>query len=80
MEPTEIKLPDPKPCFKLSDQRTPGAVNAVRFNSSGQYSMTAGADKVVKLWNTDTGRLVKQYTGHGHELLCLDVYVYHSSR
>ncbi|KAG5451180.1 hypothetical protein CSKR_102645 [Clonorchis sinensis] len=44
------------------------AVRAARFNSDGQYCVTAGGDKTIKLWNPYRGRLLKTYTGHGGEV------------
>ncbi|TGZ57819.1 hypothetical protein CRM22_009867 [Opisthorchis felineus] len=44
------------------------AVRAARFNSDGQYCVTAGGDKTIKLWNPYKGRLLKTYTGHGGEV------------
>lgn len=48
-----------------------GPVNVVRYNNDGQYCMTGGHDKTVKLWNPNTGKLIKIYTGHGWEVLSL---------
>jgi len=45
-----------------------GAVNAVRFNASGQYCATAGVDKAVRLWNPHRPLLLKTYSGHGYEV------------
>ena len=44
------------------------AVMAVRFTHTGAYALTAGRDRVVKLWNPKTGLCVKTYTGHGLEV------------
>ncbi|KER20849.1 hypothetical protein T265_10694 [Opisthorchis viverrini] len=44
------------------------AVRAARFNSDGQYCVTAGGDKTIKLWNPYKDRLLKTYTGHGGEV------------
>ncbi|GFV62148.1 WD repeat domain-containing protein 83 [Trichonephila clavipes] len=46
-----------------------GAVRAVRFNVDGNYCMTAGADKSVKLWNPYKQVLLQTYMGHGYEVL-----------
>ena len=56
-----------------------GPVNAVTFNSTGRYALTAGADKIITLWNPfrsapqndeSTGALViHQFAGHGYEVV-----------
>jgi len=46
-----------------------GAVRAVRFNVDGDYCITCGSDKSVKLWNPYRGSLLKTYSGHGYEVL-----------
>lgn len=45
-----------------------GSVNAVRFNTTGQYCVSAGADRTVCLWNPKKQLLIKSYTGHGYEV------------
>ncbi|KAG2470426.1 WD repeat domain-containing protein 83 [Polypterus senegalus] len=49
-----------------------GAVRAVRFNVDGNYCLTCGSDKSLKLWNPYRGILLKSYTGHGYEVLDAD--------
>ena len=46
-----------------------GAVRAVRFNFDGNYCLTCGSDKLLKLWNPHKGGLLKTYSGHGYEVL-----------
>lgn len=46
-----------------------GAVRAVRFNVDGNYCMTCGSDKSLKLWNPHQGLLLRTYTGHSYEVL-----------
>jgi WD40 repeat protein len=41
-----------------------GAINGIAFSPDGQHIASASGDKTVKLWETATGRLVRQYTGH----------------
>ena len=41
----------------------------------GNYCLTCGSDKTVKLWNPHTGLLLKTYVGHGQEVLDTDRYV-----
>lgn len=65
-----------------------GPVRAVRFNSkclyiiccflllkfteNGNYCLTCGSDKTVKLWNPHRQLLIKSYSGHGLEVLDAD--------
>lgn len=46
-----------------------GAVRAVRFNVDGNYCITCGSDKTLKLWNPYTTVLLQTYSGHGYEVL-----------
>ncbi|KAI8618250.1 WD40-repeat-containing domain protein [Chytriomyces sp. MP71] len=50
-----------------------GAVNVAVFNSNGEYVATGGADRTVKLWNPRSGLCVKTYSGHGYEVLDIDI-------
>ena len=45
-----------------------GAVLAVRFNRDGNYCLSCGKDRTVRLWNPHTGALVKTYKSHGREV------------
>uniref|UniRef100_A0A3Q2YSW4 WD repeat domain-containing protein 83 n=1 Tax=Hippocampus comes TaxID=109280 RepID=A0A3Q2YSW4_HIPCM len=49
-----------------------GAVRAVRFNVDGQYVISCGGDKSLKLWSGSRGTLLKTYSGHGYEVLDAD--------
>lgn len=46
-----------------------GPVRAVRFNVNGNYCLTCGNDKLLKLWNPYSGVELKSYGGHGYEVL-----------
>ncbi|NWS64713.1 WDR83 protein, partial [Chunga burmeisteri] len=46
-----------------------GAVRAVRFNVDGNYCLTCGSDKSLKLWNPHKGTALRTYQGHGYEVL-----------
>lgn len=46
-----------------------GAVRAVRYNVDGNYCLSCGSDKTLKLWNPTKGILLKTYSGHGYEVL-----------
>ena len=42
------------------------------FAADGNYCLTCGSNKSVRLWNPYTGTLVKEYNGHGYEVLGAD--------
>ncbi|XP_015791163.1 WD repeat domain-containing protein 83 isoform X3 [Tetranychus urticae] len=46
-----------------------GAIRAVRFNVDGDYCITCGSDKSIKLWNPRKSLLLKTYSGHGYEVM-----------
>ena len=46
-----------------------GAVRAVRWNVDGNYMLTCGSDKSMKLWNPKRKAMLKSYSGHGNEVL-----------
>ncbi|KAG7539215.1 WD40 repeat [Arabidopsis suecica] len=50
-----------------------GAVLAARFNGDGNYALTCGKDRTIRLWNPHRGILIKTYKSHGREVR--DVHV-----
>ena len=52
--------------FELSGHR--GAVLQCVFTAKGNYALSAGADRTVRLWNPRTGTAVKEYEVHGKEV------------
>ncbi|KAI8967291.1 WD40-repeat-containing domain protein [Mycotypha africana] len=50
-----------------------GPVNDVCYNKSGQYCLSAGRDRSIRLWNPETGLLIHTYNGHGRDVLGLAV-------
>ena len=55
-----------------------GAVRAVRFNTDGDYVITCGSNKTIRLWtsviskelnNQKRPKLLTTYAGHGNEVL-----------
>lgn len=55
-----------------------GAIRAVRFNKNGNYCITCGADKTVKLWNPFKQLKLQTYSGHSQEVLDADCSQDHS--
>lgn len=51
----------------------PATVNVATLNHGGQYLLTAGSDRLIRLWNVQKGTLVKEYAGHGYEVLGITV-------
>lgn len=50
-----------------------GAVLAVRFNGDGNYCLSCGKDRTLRLWNPHRGIHIKTYKSHGREVR--DVHV-----
>ncbi len=46
-----------------------GAVRSVRYNVDGDYVLSSGSNKTVKLWNPNTQKCLKTYSGHGYEVM-----------
>ncbi|OQR72633.1 WD repeat domain-containing protein 83-like [Tropilaelaps mercedesae] len=49
-----------------------GAVRAVRYNVDGNYALTAGSDRTVKLWNptkASPNESLQTFVGHGLDVL-----------
>jgi len=41
-----------------------GPVLCCRFNTEGNYALTGGSDRSIRLWNPHKGTAIKTYTGH----------------
>lgn len=50
-----------------------GAVLAARFNANGEYCLSCGKDRTIRLWNPHRGIHIKTYKSHGREVR--DVHV-----
>lgn len=50
-----------------------GGVLAVRFNSDGNYCLSCGKDRTLRLWNPHRSTHIKTYKAHGREVR--DVHV-----
>ncbi|CAJ0910675.1 16777_t:CDS:2 [Entrophospora sp. SA101] len=44
-----------------------------KYNSTGEYVLSAGQDKLIRLWNPETGLNIKTYSGHGKEILDISI-------
>lgn len=55
-----------------------GLVHVATYNHGAQYVLTGGQDRVVRLWSASSGNLIKDYPGHGYEILGIAVFVQHS--
>jgi WD40 repeat protein len=43
-------------------------INSVRFSVDGQFIVSGGEDKTVRLWSVATGRLIRLFRGHSGEV------------
>lgn len=50
-----------------------GPVNDICYNVNGQYCLSGGKDRSVRLWNAKTGFLVHTYNGHARDVLGIAV-------
>ncbi len=48
------------------------AVTSVAFSPDGKFAATGSSDKSVKLWETSTGREIRSFMGHTHDVRYLD--------
>ena len=46
-----------------------GAVMCVSFNKDGNYCLSGGQDRSVRLWNPTKGTIIKTYNAHAHVVL-----------
>ena len=55
----------------------PSEVYCVKFNNKGDYLMSGHADRIIRLWNTQKGSFVSEFSGaHNREIfdiaICAD--------
>jgi WD40 repeat protein len=51
----------------------PNAVNAVKFTPDGKYLVTGGDVRIPKLWDSETGELVKEFQMHSSGISDIDI-------
>ncbi|KAI9251943.1 WD40-repeat-containing domain protein [Phascolomyces articulosus] len=56
-----------------------GPVSQVCYNKSGQYCVSGGRDRTVRLWNPATGMELHSYNGHGRDVLGLMITLFYRS-
>src|SRR5262249_60551440 len=49
----------------------PGKVHVVAFAPDGRHLLSGGEDKVVRLWDAETGKELRNYTGHTAAVTCV---------
>ncbi|KAG0351308.1 hypothetical protein BG005_009225 [Podila minutissima] len=52
---------------------TGSQINICCYNTTGEYILTGGVDRTVRLWNPETRFCIKSYEAHGWEVLDLAV-------
>ncbi len=57
--------------FKTREQVGRWAVNCVSFSPDGQRIVSGSADKMVKLWDANTGEELKTFKGHSLSVQCV---------
>ncbi|KAI8444473.1 mitogen-activated protein kinase organizer 1 [Phakopsora pachyrhizi] len=50
-----------------------GIVHISTYNHGAAYILTGCQDRSIRLWNAQTGRLIKRYEGHSYEVLGITV-------
>ncbi|CAJ0757282.1 13544_t:CDS:2 [Entrophospora sp. SA101] len=66
------RKPLPLQCVRTFTAHT-GPVHIAKYNSTGEYVLSAGQDKLIRLWNPETGLNIKTYSGHGKEILDISI-------
>ena len=41
-----------------------GMVNYAKFSPDSKYALSAGSDKTLRLWDVETGKLIRTFRGH----------------
>jgi len=65
----DVETGNPKNSFLIKDQLTP--VSFARWSPNGKYILVGSFDGTWKLLNSETGKIVKTYTGHEFNSYCI---------
>lgn len=58
---------------KVVTEATGSAINACQYNTTGEYILTGGKDRTIRLWNPEKRYCIKTYEAHGWEVFDLAV-------
>ncbi|GJJ69117.1 mitogen-activated protein kinase organizer 1 [Entomortierella parvispora] len=58
---------------KVVTEATGSSVNACQYNTTGEYILTGGKDRTIRLWNPEKRYCIKTYEAHGWEVFDLAV-------
>ena len=47
--------------------------NPFTFTKDDKFLFSGGEDRIARMWNLETGKLVKEFKGHAQRIFCLDV-------
>lgn len=64
--PSEVEVKT-EPIIRIDCKQ--GLIRAVRFNADGQYAMTCGSDRTIKLWRPNKLMQLKCYKGHSSDVV-----------
>lgn len=62
---------DEKPRPKWTKEAHQGWIRAISYSPNGRMLATAGNDNVVRLWNPDDGKMIRELTGHTRNIYAL---------
>ncbi len=65
----EARVADPVRGRLLFRLRHPGDITSVAFSTDGNRIVTGGRDRLARIWNGRTGRLVHELSGHSGQVL-----------
>ena len=51
----------------------PAAINAVKFTPDGKYLISGGSDSIPRLWDAETGGLIREFTKQNSVILDIDI-------